>query len=148
MSRNGSSSGLLCNWISARWILCCSSLIRVPFARLFSLVNLPLQMSTLLLRSDAENTIWGKVVATLWWTLKWVHPGTWECVTAHHDTLSKWCPSSSLPAHIVNFAYTTLAHFANGNVTWLHFEYFASPLWQIHLGGSNSSNTCITHIMP
>ncbi len=54
MSQTGSSSGLLCNWISARRILCCSSLIRAPFARLFSLVNLPLQMSTLLVAASNQ----------------------------------------------------------------------------------------------
>ncbi len=48
MSRTGSSSGLLCNWISAKRILCYSYLIPAPFAHLFSLANLPLQMSTLL----------------------------------------------------------------------------------------------------
>jgi hypothetical protein len=52
MSRISSSSGLLCNWIYARWILCCSSLIRAPFARLFSLANLPSQMSTLLVAAS------------------------------------------------------------------------------------------------
>ncbi len=54
MSRTGSSSGLLFNWISARRILCCSFLIRTPFAHLFSLANLPLQMSTLLVAASNQ----------------------------------------------------------------------------------------------
>jgi hypothetical protein len=50
----------------------------------------------------------------------------------HHDILSRWCPSSSLPAHRVNFVCTTIIHFANESGTWLHFKCFASPLWQMH----------------
>jgi len=47
----------------------------------------------------------------------------------HHDTPSKWCPSSSLPAHRVVFVCTIIIHFANGSGTWLHFECFTLPLW-------------------
>ncbi len=50
----------------------------------------------------------------------------------HHDIPSKVCPSTSLPAHKVDFACTTIIHFANGSGTWLHFGCFASPLQQKH----------------
>ncbi len=50
----------------------------------------------------------------------------------HHDNPSRWCPSSSLPVHRIGFVYTTIIHFANGSGTWLHFECFASYIWQMH----------------
>ncbi len=53
----------------------------------------------------------------------------------HHDILSRWWPSSFLLAHRVGFVCTTIIHFTNGSGTWLHFECFASPPWQMHPGG-------------
>jgi hypothetical protein len=66
----------------------------------------------------------------LWCTLH--HHGP---QAAHHDIPSKWHPSSSPLGHRINFVYTTITHFANGSVTWLHFECFTSLPWQIHHGG-------------
>jgi hypothetical protein len=53
----------------------------------------------------------------------------------HHDIPSRWCPSSSLSAHKVDFVCTLIIHSANGSGTWLHFGCFASPLWQMHPSG-------------
>ncbi len=62
----------------------------------------------------------------------WRHHGP---QAIHHDIPSKVCPSFSLLAHKVDFACTTIIHFANGSGTWLHFGCFALPPWQKHLGG-------------
>ncbi len=74
-----------------------------------------------------SRTSWGM----LWCVLH--HHGP---QATHHNIPSKWCPSSSFLAHRVSFSCTTIVHFANGSVTWLHFECFVSLPWQIHLSGS------------
>ncbi len=70
-----------------------------------------------------SKTSWGM----LWCTLH--HHGS---QVAHHDIPSRSHHSSSLLEHRADSAYTTIVHFANGSVTWFHFECFTSFLWQIH----------------
>ncbi len=54
MPLTGSSSGFLCNWISASRVLCWRSLIRAPFSRFPSFANLPLHFSTLLVVASSQ----------------------------------------------------------------------------------------------
>ncbi len=58
----------------------------------------------------------------------------------HHDTPSRTNPSSSLPEHRANFAYTTIVHFVGGSVTWFPFECFASLPWRICHADANRTS--------